>query len=143
MVALARERGLLLHAHSDIDPVERLFKLWPQARVLWAHSGFDPPETVRTLLRRHPRLWCDLACRTDHARGDQLDPSWREAFDEFPERFMLGSDTFTPERWHDIGTHASGARAWLARLPHPLAEALARRNADHLLKSWATAQPRA
>ena len=107
MVALARERGLLLHAHSDIDAVERLFKLWPQARVLWAHSGFDPPETVRTLLRRHPRLWCDLACRTDHARGDQLDPSWREAFDEFPERFMLGSDTFTPERWRGCRCRAS------------------------------------
>jgi hypothetical protein len=143
MVALARERGLLLHAHSDIDAVDRLFKQWPQARVLWAHSGFDQPDTVRTVLRRHPKLWCDLAYRTDHARSDQLDPAWREAFDEFPERFMLGSDTFTPERWHYIGTHASDARAWLARLPAPLAEAVAWRNADTLLKGWATTQPRA
>jgi hypothetical protein len=143
MVALARERGLLLHAHSDIDAVDRLFKQWPQARVLWAHSGFDQPDTVRTVLRRHPKLWCDLAYRTDHARGDQLDPAWRDAFDEFPERFMLGSDTFTPERWHYIGTHAGNARAWLARLPAPLAEAVAWRNADGLLKGWATAQPRA
>ena len=143
MVALARERGLLLHAHSDVDAVERLFKQWPQARVLWAHSGFDPPDAVRAVLRRHPRLWCDLAYRTDHARGDQIDPAWREAFDEFPERFMLGSDTFTPERWHYIGTHASDARAWLARLPVPILENIAWRNADTLLKGWATAQPRA
>ena len=143
MVALARERGLLLHAHSDVDAVERLFKQWPQARVLWAHSGFDPPDAVRAVLRRHPRLWCDLAYRTDHARGDQIDPAWREAFDEFPERFMLGSDTFTPERWHYIGTHASDARAWLARLPVPILENIDWRNADTLLKGWATAQPRA
>ena len=143
MVALARERGLLLHAHSDVDAVERLFKQWPLARVLWAHSGFDPPEAVRAVLRRHPRLWCDLAYRTDHARGDQLDPAWREAFDEFPQRFMLGSDTFTPERWHYIGTHASDARAWLVRLPPSLSENIAWRNADALLKGWAVAQPRA
>ena len=54
MVALARERGLLLHAHSDVDAIDRLFRQWPQARVLWAHSGFDRPEKVREVLRRHP-----------------------------------------------------------------------------------------
>jgi hypothetical protein len=69
MVALARERGLLLHAHSDVDCIERLLKQWPEARVLWAHSGFDRPEKVREVLRRHPRLWCDLAFRGDHATG--------------------------------------------------------------------------
>lgn len=134
MVALARERGLLLHAHSDVDAVDRLFRQWPEARVLWAHSGFDRPEAVRAMLRRHPRLWCDLAFRSDQASGGKVDPAWREAFNEFPERFMIGTDTFTPERWHYIGSHASYSRGWLADLPLPLAEQIGWRNAERLLR---------
>ena len=134
MVALARERGLVLHAHSDVDALERLFKQWPDARVLWAHSGFDAPAKVREVLRRHPRLWSDLAFRGDHASGGKVEPAWREAFSEFPERFVIGTDTFTPERWHYIGEHASYSRAWLADLPQPLAERIAWRNAQGLLR---------
>ena len=134
MVALARERQLLLHAHSDADAVDRLFRQWPDARVLWAHSGFERPESVREQLRRHPRLWCDLAFRGDHATQGKVDPAWREAFEEFPQRFMIGTDTFTPERWHYIVPHAQWTRAWLADLPLPLAEQLAWRNGDALLR---------
>ncbi len=134
MVAMAREHGLVLHAHSDITAVEHLFKQWPQARVLWAHSGFDRPEAVREMLRRHPRLWCDLAYRTDHASQGQVDPAWREAFLEFPQRFCVGSDTFTPERWHYIGAHAAYSRAWLADVPQLVAENIAWRNAEALLR---------
>ena len=138
MVALARERGLLLHAHSDVDAVERLFRQWPQARVLWAHAGFEQPDRVRELLRRHPQLWCDLAFRSEHATAGKVDAAWRDAFNEFPGRFMVGTDTFTPERWHYIGAHASHARAWLADLPQPLAEAIAWRNAEALLRPGAS-----
>jgi len=49
MVELAKQYGLLLHAHSDADAVERLFKQWPQARILWAHSGFDRPVSIHEL----------------------------------------------------------------------------------------------
>ena len=139
MVALARERGLLLHAHSDADAVNRLFVQWPEARVLWAHSGFEAPGSVRELLRRHPRLWCDLAFRGDHANAGKVDPAWREAFEEFPQRFMVGTDTFTPERWHYIVPHADWTRAWLADLPLPLAERLAWRNGEALLRGAARA----
>ena len=34
MVALARQHQLLLHAHSDVDCIERLLRQWPEARVL-------------------------------------------------------------------------------------------------------------
>ncbi len=134
MVALARERSLVLHAHSDIAAVEHLFKQWPEARVLWAHSGFDRPEAVREVLRRHPRLWCDLAYRSDQATQNRVHEAWREAFTEFPDRFMVGSDTFTPERWHYIGPHATYSRGWIATLPAPLAERIAWRNAEGLLR---------
>jgi predicted TIM-barrel fold metal-dependent hydrolase len=135
MVALAKDHGLLLHAHSDADCIERLLLQWPEARILWAHSGFERPDAVRALLRRHPRLWCDLAFRGDHASGSTVDPGWRAAFDAFPDRFMVGTDTFTPERWHYIPVHAQSSRAWLASLPPALAEAIAWRNAEALVQA--------
>jgi predicted TIM-barrel fold metal-dependent hydrolase len=141
MVALARERELLLHAHSDADAVERLFKTWPQARILWAHSGFDAPAKVREVLRRHRNLWCDLAFRSDMAAGGKVEPAWREAFVEFPDRFMVGTDTFTPERWHYIVPHAESSRGWLADLPRPLAQNIAWRNADAVLRAAWTKKP--
>jgi hypothetical protein len=132
MVQLARRHGLWLHAHSDAEAVERLFRQWPQARILWAHAGFEPPEKVRAMLRRHPNLWCDLAFRTDHGSGGEVDPEWREAFLEFPDRFLVGTDTFTPERWHYVAGHAQWSRAWLARLPRDVAERIAWRNGERL-----------
>ncbi len=140
LVAMAREHRLVLHAHSDVEAVDRLFRQWPEARVLWAHSGFDRPEKVAETLRRHPRLWSDLAFRGDHASAGKVDPAWRDTFLAFPERFVLGTDTFTPERWHYIGPHASQARAWLTDLPPALAERIGWRNAEALLRPAAPAK---
>jgi hypothetical protein len=132
MVELAKRHGLFLHAHSDADAIERLFRQWPQARILWAHAGFDRPERVREMLRKYASLWCDLAFRTDHASGGKVDPDWRAAFLEFPDRFMVGTDTFTPERWHFVPEHAAWSRAWLADLPRDVAERIAWRNGETL-----------
>ncbi len=140
MVELAKQHNLILHAHSDIDAVERLFKQWPEARVLWAHSGFDRPEAVRAMLRKHKNLWCDLAFRGDHHSGGKVTDEWRAAFLEFPDRFTVGTDTFTPERWLYVGEHANAARAWLATLPKEVAEKIAHRNATDLLGTFSTAK---
>lgn len=128
LVELAKQYDLMLHAHSDAEAVERLFAQWPQARILWAHSGFDRPEKVREMLRKHQNLWCDLAYRTDQASGGKVDAEWRKAFEEFPDRFMVGTDTFTPERWYFIGEHAEWSREWLKDLPPALAERIAWKN---------------
>ena len=131
-VQLAKQHRLLLHAHSDADAIERLFRQDPQARILWAHSGFETPERVRAMLRRYPNLSCDLAFRSDQATGGKVSPEWRAAFLEFPQRFMVGTDTYTPERWHYIGEHANWTRQWLADLPRELAERIAFRNGEAL-----------
>jgi hypothetical protein len=136
MVELAKQHRLVLHAHSDADAVERLFKLDPQARVLWAHSGFDRPEQIAAMLRKHKNLWADLAYRSDHGSGGKVPSEWRAIFNEFPDRFMVGTDTFTPERWHYLVEHAAWTRAWLADLPKPLAEKLAWRNGAALFSQW-------
>jgi hypothetical protein len=136
MVELARQHKLLLHAHSDIDAVERLFKQWPDARILWAHSGFASADDVRAMLRKHGNLWCDLAFRTDHHSGGKPTDDWRTAFLEFPDRFMVGTDTFTPERWLYVGEHANTTRTWLSTMPRDVAEKIAYRNAETLLQNF-------
>lgn len=141
VVALAREHGLLLHSHSDADAVERQFLQWPEARVLWAHAGFDGPERVRAMLSRHPRLWIDLAFRSDHASGSRVDAAWRALFEAFPDRVLLGTDTFTPERWFYVGEHARWSREWLATLPQPLAERIGWRNGVALLAALPSPWP--
>ncbi len=133
MIDMARARNLVLHSHSDADAIERQFAQWPQARILWAHSGFDNPDRVREMLRRHRNLWCDLAFRSDHAPGGTLDAQWRALLLEFPDRFMVGTDTFTPERWPYVVEHARLARQWLAELPRDVAERIAWRNGEQLL----------
>jgi hypothetical protein len=93
------------------------------------------------MLRKYKTLWADLAFRTDHAPGGKLAPEWREAFLEFPDRFMLGTDTFVPERWHYIPEHAVWARAWLAELPPDVAERIGYKNGEAVLRG-AFARPR-
>jgi hypothetical protein len=132
VVELAREHKLFLHSHSDADAIERQFKQDPDARILWAHSGFDSPEKVREMLRKHRNLWCDLAFRSDHATMGRVDDGWRAAFMEFPDRFLVGTDTFTPERWHYVVEHARWSRQWLADLPPDVAERIAWKNGEAL-----------
>ena len=135
VVELAREHRLFLHSHSDAEAIERQFKHDPQARILWAHAGFDAPEKVREMLRKHKNLWCDLAFRSDHASGGKVAPGWRAAFVEFPDRFVVGTDTFTPERWHYVVEHARWTRQWLADLPRDIAERIAWKNGEALFGS--------
>jgi hypothetical protein len=59
-------------------------------------------------------------------------PAWRAAFLEFPDRFLLGTDTYTPERWYYVPEHANWSRQWLADLPQEVAERLAWRNGESL-----------
>ncbi|MBK8065504.1 MAG: amidohydrolase [Betaproteobacteria bacterium] len=137
MVELARKHDLLLHAHSDVDAVERLYAQWPQARILWAHSGFDAPEKIRAMLKKHKNLWCDLAFRSDHGSGGKPPPEWRALFLEFPDRFMVGTDTFTPERWPFVVEHARWSREWLRDLPPETAEKIGWRNGEALFAAAA------
>jgi hypothetical protein len=135
MVQLARQYRLWLHLHGDSEAVERVLAQDPEARILWAHAGFDRPEAVRAMLRKHRKLHADLAYRNDHASGDKVEPAWRETFLEFPNRFLVGTDTFTPERWHYIVEHAEWSRGWLADLPKDVAEKIGWRNGEALFAS--------
>ena len=133
VIGLAKQYGIFLHAHSDADAIDRIFATDPDALVLWAHSGFDNPDVLAAMLGKYPNLWADLAFRYEHANNARVDPEWRALFEAFPRRFMLGTDTYTPERWYYVAEHADWSRQWLGSLPRELAENIAWRNAEDLL----------
>lgn len=135
VVQLAKEYGLLLQVHGDVEAVERLYRQDPDARILWAHAGFASPAVLREMLGRYRLLWADLALRTDAASNGELSPEWRALFLDFPDRFLLGTDTWVPDRWNAIGPNAEWARLWLPTLPPAVARNIATGNAETLMKA--------
>lgn len=133
VIRLAKEYDIFLHAHSDAEAIDLIFEEDPGAIVLWAHSGFDRPDEIAAMLRKHQNLWADLAVRSEQGYNGKVPDDWRALFEEFPDRFMVGTDTFTPERWPYVPAHAEWSRAWLADLPPVVAENIAWRNAERLL----------
>jgi predicted TIM-barrel fold metal-dependent hydrolase len=124
---------LFLHAHSDDEAVDILFAHNPKARIVWAHTGFTtPPETIEKYLQRYPNLWGELSYRYEISEGGRLKPAWRALFVKYPERFLIGSDTWVNERWAQYGEIMNGYRGWLAELPQDVAEKIAFRNAERL-----------
>jgi hypothetical protein len=134
IVAIAADRRLILHAHANAGALEELLQTRPDLTVLWAHAGLtDTPETVQRMLDLHPNVWVELALRTDVAPAGRLDPRWRRVFERYPDRFMIGTDTWIPSQWSRLPSLMSGVRAWLRQLPPELAQAIAHTNAERLL----------
>ncbi len=136
IVKLAHQHKIFLHAHSDAEAVDRIFAQNPEARVLWAHSGFVSPQAIRAMLEKHKNLWSDLAFRSDQSDNGKVPDAWRQLFTDFPDRFTIGTDTYTPERWYYVVDHAAWSRQWLGDLPPALSEKIAYKNAETLM-NWA------
>jgi len=130
---LAAQRQLFLHAHVDDATVAQLLRLYPQVRILWAHAGMSAPApTVGRLLEQSANLWVELSLRSDVAPGSTLDPAWRTVFLKHPERFMVGTDTWTTSRWDALVSGMQSVRGWLGQLPREVAEQIAYGNAERL-----------
>ena len=134
-VDFAVAHDLWLHAHSDDAAVDILFAHNPKVRIVWAHTGFTTaPETIEQYLRKYPNLWGELSYRYDVTEGGKLKPSWRRLFEQYPDRFVVGSDTWVTERWGQYAAIMNGYRDWLAELPRDVAEKIAWRNAERLFR---------
>jgi hypothetical protein len=133
VIALAKRYRIFLHAHVDVEAVHRIFITDPDALVLWAHAGFESPEVIATLMEQYPNLWADLAFREEFVFQGDIEDEWLRLFERFPARFMLGTDTYTPQRWFYLAENADWARGWLSSLPVDIADNIAYRNAEALL----------
>jgi Amidohydrolase len=130
---LAAQQQLFFHAHVDDATIEKFLRLYPQVRILWAHAGMSAPAaTVGRLLEQSSHLWVELSLRFDVAPDGQLDPAWRTVFLKHPDRFMVGTDTWTTSRWDTLVSGMQDVRAWLGQLPREVAAQIAYRNAERL-----------
>jgi hypothetical protein len=137
LLALAVERRLLLTSRSEAATIRELFAVEPSLHILWAPGGTSAsPGTVETMLYRYPTLWVNLSLsRNSIAPGGKLDPAWRDLFVRYPDRFMVGTDTYTSAAWYYFRYMLSDMRKWLAQLPPDVAERIAFRNALSLLQT--------
>ena len=127
LMQLAQQRRLVVLAHCDDVAVDRLMAHAPGATMIWAHTGISgvPVERVRELLRRHPTLIGELSYRPGLVVDGRLAPEWRALFVEFPQRFVVGSDTWVNARWQSYEVLMAEARRWLGELPPEVAQRIA------------------
>jgi predicted TIM-barrel fold metal-dependent hydrolase len=135
LMKLAQARGLAVLAHVDDDAIDKLMAHAPQARLVWAHTGIGgaPVARVRELFRRYPLLVGELSYRPGLTDGaGRLSADWRALFEEFPDRFVIGSDTWINARWSSYEALMAEARQWLGDLPPEAARRIAWGNAARL-----------
>lgn len=133
-VDFAVANDLYLHAHADDEAVEILMGHNPKAKIVWAHTGFGlSANRVAAMLATYPQLWGELSYRSGITEGGgKLTPEWRALFERYPDRFLVGSDTWISERWASYGDIMATYRAWLAQLPPDVAKQIAHGNARRL-----------
>ena len=130
LLALSVERQLVLNVHGEPGVNRKILTIEPGIRVLWAHAGLRThPRLVGEMLELHRNLWAELSHRADIAPDGQLAPEWRALFERFPDRFMLGSGTYTNDFWFRYNLTLSRTREWLRQLRPALAERIAHQNA--------------
>ncbi|MFZ4289319.1 amidohydrolase family protein [Variovorax sp. HJSM1_2] len=135
LMQLAEAKDLVVLAHVDDVAIDLLLAHAPKARLIWAHTGIGgtPVARVDALLARYPGLRGELSYRPGLTCGNgQLCPEWRALLTKYPERFMVGSDTWVNERWASYDDTMQGYRSWLGELPPALAQKVAWANAAGL-----------
>jgi hypothetical protein len=110
----AAEHDMPVSIHSDVssvwvrDPlylteIENAVKANPKTRIIWCHAGVSRRVVVptlvsqiRRLLTSYPNLWIDLSWVVYEQYlvpdGKTPDAAWLKLVEEFPTRFMIGSD---------------------------------------------------
>ena len=111
------------HLHANIAAFERLLAHNPRAKIIWDHAGWDntgyrTPELCRRLLQAHPNLYMELKLDAQdvemnpllvNGASGPLKPEWMKLLQDFPDRFIIGSDQHYPmpeqagpQRWQEI-----------------------------------------
>jgi hypothetical protein len=134
IIELAQDYRLPLLIHADPAVIDTVYEQAPDHPVIWAHAGTFPyPDLVADYLRRYPALRVDLSVRDERiAPNGILRDDWYELFMRYPNRFMVGVDTYSLSRWHAFDTTVASIRRWLGELPDDVAGRLAYGNAATL-----------
>jgi predicted TIM-barrel fold metal-dependent hydrolase len=107
---------------ANIAAFERLLAHNPRAKIVWAHEGWDNTgfRTValsRRLLQAHANLFMELKVDPlspglnsplEGGATGKIKPEWLKLFQDFPNRFVIGSDQHYPmpdngaQRWQAV-----------------------------------------
>jgi predicted TIM-barrel fold metal-dependent hydrolase len=104
--------------HENISAFERLLAHNPRAKIIWAHLGSDgtgyrTPDLCRRLLQKYSNLYMEIKLdpkapgKNFLMAGEKVKPDWLTLFEDFPDRFIIGSDQHYPEpsgpaRWQQV-----------------------------------------
>lgn len=137
---------------ATLPGLERLLAHNRQAKIVWQHIGWDNTghmtiALLRDLLKKHSNLFLALKAvqpeREAFRVSDndvldaqrQLRPGWLELFQEFPDRFVVGSDEFVHRAGQArMAGPPSLAETWriLDRLPPQLRASIGSANAGRI-----------
>lgn len=113
LVTLAEQNDLPILIHSNIgsawleqptyqSEIEYLVRNHPRARIIWAHAGIsrrivipNHTEIIAGMLRQYPNLKVDISWvifDQEIAPNNVLNPAWPALIEQFPDRFIIGSD---------------------------------------------------
>ena len=110
---------LIHHEAEDamLPELESMLAKYPKAKVIWCHFGrnrnyvtwskFMTPDAPRALLNKYPNLYFDLLQLQPGEKYQNgyvqtimyddttstLKPEWKQVIMDYPDRFVLGSDT--------------------------------------------------
>ena len=94
--------------HANIAALGRLAAHNPRAKIIWAHAGSDntgyrTPEICRAMLLAHPNVYMEIKIdpvapgKNPPVENGKIKPEWLKLYQEFPDRFLIGSDQHYPE----------------------------------------------
>jgi hypothetical protein len=136
IIRLAKQHQLILHVHSDAEAIRLIFEQYPEAHILWAHAGFEEAATVSTLMDEQPDLMADLSFRTEIYQNGRFFPGWEQLLVKHADRFLLGIDTYQPQRWLQINNVMQWQRQLLAALPDDVARKIAYDNSKRITRRY-------
>lgn len=136
ILEIVSSRQLPMLIHGDPAVIDTIYEIAPAIQLVWAHAGTFPyPDLIADYMQRYPGLIVDLSMRDERiAPQGSLDDAWYELLVTYPNRFLVGVDTYSPSRWQEFDGAVARIRNWLSQLPEDVAEKLAYRNAEALYK---------
>ena len=91
-----------LEKPNYLSEFEYTVKNHPKTRIIWAHAGIsrrivipDHTDIIRRMLSQYPNLKVDISWvifEQEITPNNVLDPRWVTLIEEFPDRFIIGSD---------------------------------------------------
>lgn len=149
---------LVIHMETTAESVaalDRALLANKNTRVIWAHQNpvkmgggaeahfarQGDPNQIAALLNRHPNLFADISVGYETLfffapRDRQLPESWRNLYEKYNDRFVVGLDLATNVMW-ETGylPRMRVIRAWLSQLSGDTARKLASENIERILSA--------